>query len=62
MLYVIYQDAAKQWRWYLAAEDNRKLADSGKAFASKAECVADIALVKSSFGAKVWNDTEGKYE
>lgn len=29
MAFWIYKDSANQWRWYLAAANNKKIADSG---------------------------------
>lgn len=53
MKYVMYKDAAQQWRWYLLAGNNRKLANSGEGYQNEADCLAAINLVKASVAAPV---------
>lgn len=53
MWYKIYQDVSRQWRWTLYASNNRKIADSGESYWNKADCLAAIDLVKSSYNAPV---------
>jgi uncharacterized protein len=48
MAYYIYRDRIGQWRWRLAAGNNRVIADSGEAYHNKADCRAAIDLVKGS--------------
>lgn len=56
MEYHVYRDAAYQWRWYLLAGNNRKIANSGEAYHNKADCLAAIALVKGSGSAPIKDD------
>jgi uncharacterized protein YegP (UPF0339 family) len=53
MTYWIYKDATGQWRWYLQAANNRKLADSGESYRNKQDCLDAIALVKGSRDAPI---------
>jgi uncharacterized protein len=56
MAYHLYRDSAQQWRWYLLAVNNRKIANSGEGYHNKADCVAAIALVKGSGAAPIIED------
>jgi hypothetical protein len=38
MTYHIYKDAQNQWRWYLQAANNRKIANSGEGYNNEADC------------------------
>jgi uncharacterized protein YegP (UPF0339 family) len=53
MTYWIYKDAQNEWRWYLEAANNRKIANSGEGYKHEADCQAAIFLVKGSNGAPV---------
>jgi uncharacterized protein YegP (UPF0339 family) len=53
MVYWVYKDKQDQWRWYLEAANNKKIAVSGEAYHNKQDCLAAIALVKSSKDAPV---------
>ena len=53
MAYYMYRDAVRQWRWYLKAQNGRKLADSGEGYYNKADCLSAIALVKGSAAAPI---------
>ncbi len=54
MAYYVYRDAANQWRWYLAAANNRKIANSGESYYNKSDCLSAIALVKGSASTPVY--------
>ena len=56
LIYHIYRDSTSQWRWYLTAGNNRKIATSGEAFHNKADCVHSINLVAASNGAPIRED------
>ena len=56
MEYHIYRDSTSQWRWYLLAANNRKIANSGESYHNKADCLAAIALVKASGNAPIKED------
>jgi uncharacterized protein YegP (UPF0339 family) len=53
MTYYVYKDANGQWRWYLAAANNRKIANSGEGYHNKQDCLDAITLVKGSSNAPV---------
>lgn len=55
MAYYVYKDTAGQWRWYLRAANNRKIADSGESYQNKSDCLAAIDLVKASYNAPVYD-------
>ena len=42
MYFVVYRDAAKQWRVDALAANNKKIADSGEGYINKADCLAAI--------------------
>lgn len=54
MRYIIYRDVNQQWRWYLEAGNNRKIANSGEAYHNKADCLSAIDLVKGSSNVPVY--------
>jgi uncharacterized protein len=51
--YYVYRDSINQWRWYLMAANNRKIANSGEGYHNKADCYAAIALVKGSYASPI---------
>lgn len=53
MNYFVYRDASRDWRWYLRAGNNEKIANSGEGYRNKQDCLRAIALVKASSGASV---------
>ncbi len=53
MTYYIYKDTAGQWRWYLKAANDKKIANSGEGYHNKSDCESAIALVKASSTALV---------
>lgn len=53
MTYYMYKDTQGQWRWYLQASNNKKLADSGEGYHNKQDCLDGIKLVKGSASAPV---------
>lgn len=54
MAYYIYKDARGEWRWRLRAANYRIIADSGEGYHNKADCLAAIQLVKSSYDAPIY--------
>lgn len=54
MAYYIYKDSVGQWRWYLMAANNRKIADSAESYWNKNDCLAAIKLVKESAHAPIY--------
>ena len=53
MEYHIYKDTNGQWRWYLQAANNRKIANAGEGYYNKADCQSAIQLVKGSAAAPI---------
>lgn len=53
MTYYVYKDSKSEWRWYLNAANNRKIADSGEGYQNKQDCLDAIKLVKGSANAPV---------
>lgn len=53
MTYYVYRDTTGQWRWYLSAANNRKIANSGESYFNKQDCYAAINLVASSGGTPI---------
>lgn len=45
MRFYIYPDIRGQWRWYLEAANNRKIAESGESYYNKQDCLDAIGLV-----------------
>jgi uncharacterized protein YegP (UPF0339 family) len=48
MEFHIFQDAARQWRWYLLAENRRKIATSAEAYYHRIDCIDAINKVIST--------------
>ena len=53
LVYYVYQDALRHWRWYLKAANGRKIADSGEGYYNEDDCIHAINLVASSTGAPI---------
>ena len=53
LTYYIYVDHAGEWRWWLAAANNRSIAVSGEGYKNEADCIYAINLVASSDGAPI---------
>jgi uncharacterized protein YegP (UPF0339 family) len=49
----VYQDAAGEWRWRLAAGNGRLIAASGEGYQNRQDCLHGIELVKASADARV---------
>jgi len=52
--YYVYKDHQGYWRWYLAAANNRKIANSGEGYHNKQDCLSAINLVKGSYSSLVY--------
>ena len=48
-----YKDAAGEWRWRLAAGNDRIIAESGEGYRDRHDCLHGIELVKDSKDARV---------
>lgn len=48
MIFYIYIDANRQWRWRLAAANGRIVANSGEGYHNRQDCLSAISLVKST--------------
>lgn len=54
MAYYVYKDTLGQWRWYLLAANNRKIASSGEGYHNKQDCMHAISLVSTSGNCQVY--------
>lgn len=45
MAFYMYKDTQGQWRWYLVAANNKKIADSGEGYWNESDCLHGIGLV-----------------
>lgn len=45
MTFHIYLDHNREWRWFLQAENGRKIAASGEAYHNEKDCLDAISLV-----------------
>ncbi|MBI5277625.1 MAG: DUF1508 domain-containing protein [Burkholderiales bacterium] len=54
MAYYIYKDEKGQWRWYLLAANNRKIANSGEGYWNLQDCKHAISLVSTSGQCQVY--------
>jgi uncharacterized protein YegP (UPF0339 family) len=54
MAYYMYRDVQGQWRWYLLAANNRKIAESGEGYHNKQDCRNAITLVSTSGNCPVY--------
>lgn len=45
MAFHLYKDTNGQWRWYLLAGNNKKVATSGEAYWNESDCLHAIGLV-----------------
>lgn len=50
MNFYIYKDHAGEWRWFLYAANNKKVADSGEGYLNKADCLDAIRLIRGGAG------------
>jgi uncharacterized protein YegP (UPF0339 family) len=55
MAFWIYRDTVGQWRWYLSAANNKKIANSGEGYWNYQDCVGAIQLVQGSHSSPVYN-------
>jgi uncharacterized protein len=53
MIYYVYRDSAREWRWQLKASNGRILADSGEGYKNKADCRHYLSVVATSGNAEV---------
>jgi len=44
--FTVYKDKRGEWRWNLAADNGRKIADSGEGYKEKDDCLDGIKAVK----------------
>ena len=53
MMFYIYRDDDRHWRWRLVTADNQVLADCAASYSRKEDCRAAIQLVKGCRMARV---------
>lgn len=52
--FLIYKDAAGDYRWRYQASNTKIIADSGEGYRNKSDCQRGIDLVKASRDKEVW--------
>jgi uncharacterized protein YegP (UPF0339 family) len=57
--FVVFEDAAGEWRWHLRAGNGRLVACSGEGFKRKANAVKSARWVRASEPVIVSGDFEG---
>ena len=50
MKFIVYLDAAGEWRWHLRASNGRFVASSGEGFTRQADCLKSIHRVQADAG------------
>lgn len=45
MKFFIFQDHQKEWRWFLQAENGKKIAESSESYHNERDCLDAISLV-----------------
>lgn len=55
MQYYIYLDSAGKWKWFLEAQNGKKIADSGEGYFNKQDCLQAISLIQGSALALIYN-------
>lgn len=45
MKFFIFQDHKKEWRWFLQAENGKKIAESSESYHNERDCLDAISLV-----------------
>lgn len=54
--FVIYKDAAGEWRWTLYALNSKKIADSAEGYKNRADCIHGARLVANiASNAGIWD-------
>jgi uncharacterized protein YegP (UPF0339 family) len=53
MVYYIYVDTNRHWRWRLVAANNRIIANSGEGYYNKVDCLSAINLVKGTASSPI---------
>lgn len=53
LVFYVYLDMSRQWRWYLQASNGRKIAAAGEGYHNHADCIHAINLVAGSDGAPI---------
>lgn len=46
MKFIVYLDAAGEWRWHLRAANGRFVACSGEGFTRMADCIESINVIR----------------
>ena len=61
--FVLYKDAAGEWRWTLYGKNNKTIADSAEGYHNKADCLHGARLVASlPADTAIWNGNDKKWE
>ncbi|WP_081644623.1 YegP family protein [Arenimonas oryziterrae] len=60
--FVLYKDAAGQYRWVMYAANSRKIADSGEGYTTREGCLAGLRMVIAAApGIQVNDKTTGTW-
>ena len=53
MVFYIYLDVNRQWRWRLSAANGRIIANAGEGYYNQQDCLSAISLVKQTANVPV---------
>lgn len=53
LIFYMYVDTQRQWRWFLQSSNGRKIANGGEGYHNKDDCIHAINLVAGSDGAPI---------
>jgi uncharacterized protein len=56
LTYYLYKDTAGQYRWYLEAGNNRKIANGGEGYHNRQDCISAVHLVMGTNGTTPFTD------
>lgn len=56
--YLMYKDAAKEWRWKYEAKNGRIIAVSSESYHNKADCRHSVDLIRGSGNDPIWAENE----
>ena len=64
MRFEIYRDKspAREWRWRLWSDNNRKIATSGEGYKRERDCRHGINLVKGAADAPVYDEVDNRLD
>ena len=45
MKFIVYRDHHNEWRWFLQAENGKRIAESGEGYHNERDCLDGISIV-----------------